>query len=77
LERIRRAGYFIAVILKGVNPGDIPVERTIFVELVVNMKAAKALGLTAPTSIVIRATDLPERHAPAPWVKKRLSCCDS
>jgi putative ABC transport system substrate-binding protein len=59
-ERVRRTGYFIDLILKGANPGDIPVERSNFVELVVNLKTARALGLTVPPSILIRATDLIE-----------------
>jgi putative ABC transport system substrate-binding protein len=59
-ERIRRVGYFVDLILKGVNPGDIPVERSTQFEFVVNLKTARALGLTVPTAILLQATDLIE-----------------
>jgi putative ABC transport system substrate-binding protein len=60
LARIRRLGYYIDAVLKGAHPGDLPVEQLDKVEFIINLKTAKALGLTVPTSILLQATELLE-----------------
>ena len=56
----RRAASFVAKILRGAKPSDLPVEQPTNFEFTLNLKTAKAIGVSIPTSILLRADEVIE-----------------
>ena len=55
---IRRSASYVSAIVRGAKPAELPIEQPTVLDFVVNLRTAKALGLTLPQSVLLRATEV-------------------
>jgi putative tryptophan/tyrosine transport system substrate-binding protein len=72
-DMFRRCGVYVGRILGGIKPADLPMERPARFELVVNLKIAKALGMTIPETILLRADEVIDLRGTTPLLADRVS----
>ena len=58
MQELRRSAYYVDRILKGATPAELPIEQAAHFQMGVNLKTAKALGLTVPATIMNQATEI-------------------